>query len=78
MKKENIGRGMACPYCKSEMRDGKCSGCGAWVDSYGIIHRPKCQGGFHEECPGKGGQEGKKKDEEDEEDGDDEDDDEND
>jgi hypothetical protein len=37
----------------SGMRDGKCSNCGAWMDSYGIIHKAKCPGGFHddEKCP---------------------------
>lgn len=54
MKKEGTGKGMACPYCKSEMRDGKCLDCGAWADSYGIVHRAKCQGGFHEACSVKG------------------------
>ena len=35
------------------MRDGKCRECGAWTDSYGIVHAECCSGGFHEEegCP---------------------------
>jgi len=41
-----------CPRCREEMRDGKCRACGAWMDSYGIVHAEGCQGGFHEECPG--------------------------
>ena len=37
----------------SGMKDGKCLKCGAWMDSYGIIHKAKCPGGFHddEKCP---------------------------
>lgn len=60
---------LACPFCKgkkrdswddedddetpSGMKDGKCPNCGAWMDSYGIIHKAKCPGGFHEDekCP---------------------------
>jgi len=60
---------LACPFCKkskkrdpwddegdetpSGMKNGKCLNCGAWMDSYGIIHKAKCSGGFHEdgECP---------------------------
>jgi DNA-directed RNA polymerase subunit RPC12/RpoP len=53
MKKENKATDLKCPYCKSVMRDGKCGECGAWMDSYGTIHKAKCQGGFHDEekCP---------------------------
>jgi len=41
-----------CPFCTSEeLKDGKCQECGAWTDSYGILHRKNCSGGFHEECP---------------------------
>lgn len=57
MKREDKeqGKGPGCPYCKSnDMKDGKCPDCGAWTDSYGILHRAKCPGGFHDECPVKG------------------------
>jgi len=41
-----------CPKCGEEMKDGKCRECGAWTDSYGLIHAECCEGGFHEgECP---------------------------
>ena len=42
-----------CKYCKEEMKEGKCPNqkCGAWTDSYGLLHRGGCPGGFHEECP---------------------------
>jgi hypothetical protein len=32
------------------MASAKCGGCGAWMDSYGLIHGEDCQGGFHEDC----------------------------
>jgi hypothetical protein len=32
------------------MKDGKCPGCGAWTDSYGLVHAEVCQGGYHEVC----------------------------
>lgn len=44
------------------MKDGKCQSCGAWMDSYGIVHAEGCQGGFHEECPVSGKTKGKKRD----------------
>lgn len=68
MKNQGNKDVLACPFCKgkkreswddeddetpSGMKDGKCSNCGAWMDSYGIIHKAKCPGGFHEDekCP---------------------------
>jgi len=36
------------------LKNGKCLECGAWTDSYGLVHDQCCSGGFHEEegkCP---------------------------
>jgi hypothetical protein len=52
MKKEK-SNDPKCPYCNNPFKDGKCGDCGAWMDSYGIIHKANCPGGFHDEekCP---------------------------
>lgn len=54
MKKDKEKKsGLECPYCHDTIKDGKCSNCGAWMDSYGTIHKANCSGGFHDEekCP---------------------------
>jgi hypothetical protein len=44
-----MGNPPTCPFCEEPLIGVKCE-CGAWKDSYGLIHQEDCQGGFHEDC----------------------------
>ena len=50
MTKPKKYRPPTCPFCKAELKEGRCEACGGWPDSLGHFHQRTCSGGFHDKC----------------------------